>query len=174
MTVDPSVERKWLLLGVVVPLAVALDQVTKQIADSALATRGIVTVIEGFFMLDYSRNPGAFFSLGADMEPTIRRVFFVGATLAATALIVHLYRRAHDVQRTLRWALLLLLAGALGNLVDRVLYGEVIDFIRLHYRDVFYWATFNVADVYICAGLVLLVIDAIRPARTKEREAPAL
>ena len=163
-------ERKWTLLAVVLPVAVLLDQITKQIAEATLPRRGTVTVVEGFFALDYSRNSGAFFSLGADMEPVLRRVFFVGATLAAVALIVHLYRRAGESQRILRWALLMLLAGAVGNLVDRVLYGEVIDFLRLHYRDVFYWATFNVADVYICVGLVLLLADVVRPSRPREAE----
>lgn len=161
---------KWLVLLAFVPAAVLLDQITKQIADASLPTRGIVTVVDGFFVLDYSRNPGAFFSLGADMDPGFRRVFFVLATLLAIALVVHLYRRAADEQRTLRWALLFLLAGAFGNLIDRALYGEVIDFLHLHYRDVFNWATFNVADVYISVGLVLLLLDAFRPARNGQPE----
>lgn len=163
---------RWLLLASFVPLAVLVDQIAKQLADANLAHRGPLVLIDGFFMLTYSRNTGAFFSLGADMEPTVRRVFFVIATLAAVAVIVHLYRRARADQRALRWALLFLLAGAFGNLVDRVLYGEVIDFLRLHYRDVFYWATFNVADVYICVGLGLLVVDLLRRPRAHEAGAP--
>lgn len=159
---------RWLLLGWFVPLAVIVDQITKQLADANLAHRGPLVLVEGLFMLSYARNPGAFFSLGADMEPTVRRLFFVLATLAAAALIVHLYRKANEEQRILRWALLFLLAGAFGNLVDRVLYGEVIDFLRLHYQDVFYWATFNVADVFICVGLGLLVVDVFRRPRAPE------
>lgn len=166
-----STDRKWLLVGLFVPLAVIVDQITKQMADASLPHRGMVVVVEGFLMLDYSRNPGAFFSLGADMEPTVRRVFFIVATLAAIALVVHLYRRAREEQRVLRWALLCLLSGAVGNSIDRALYGEVIDFLRLHYRDVFHWATFNVADVYICLGLVLLVVDLFRPG-PRERAQP--
>lgn len=174
---EPEDERaaagRWMLLALFLPLAVIVDQVTKQIADAQLAGRGLVIVLEGFFMLDYSRNPGAFFSLGADLEPTLRRVFFVTATLLAVTLVLHLYRRVLEGQRALRWGLLLLLAGAVGNLVDRVMYGEVIDFLRLHYRDVFYWATFNVADMYICFGLVLLAVDAFQPRRSHEPEARA-
>lgn len=174
---EPEDERaaagRWTLLALFLPLAVIVDQVTKQIADAQLAGRGLVIVLDGLFMLDYSRNPGAFFSLGADLEPTLRRVFFVTATLLAVALVLHLYRRVLEGQRALRWGLLLLLAGAVGNLVDRVMYGEVIDFLRLHYRDVFYWATFNVADMYICFGLVLLAVDAFHPRRSQEPEARA-
>lgn len=159
-----------MVLGLFVPLAVAVDQITKQLADANLAHRAPLVLVEGFAALTYSRNPGAFFSMGADMEPTVRRIFFVLATLAAVALITHLYRRAAAEQRALRWGLLFLLAGAFGNLVDRVLYGEVIDFMRLHYQDVFYWATFNVADVYIVVGLGLLIVDLVQGLRAKRTD----
>ena len=161
---------KWWLLGFFTPVAIIVDQITKQIAEVELSSRGAISVVEGIFMLRYSRNRGAFFSLGEDLPDGLRRGFFVVATLFAMALIVHLYRRA--VGRVLAWALLLLLAGALGNLVDRVLYGEVIDFLHLHYKDVFHWATFNVADIYICVGLVLLVVDLIRPGERLPEPGP--
>ena len=163
---------RWMVLGIFVPLAVVVDQITKQLADANLAHRAPLVLVEGFAMLTYSRNPGAFFSMGADMEPGLRRTFFVVATLGAVALITHLYRRAAAEQHALRWALLFLLAGAFGNLVDRVVYGEVIDFMRLHWQDVFYWATFNVADVYIVVGLGLLVVDLIQGLRSKRADAP--
>lgn len=162
---ETSFAKKWGLMGVVVAIGVALDQITKQWADAKLATAGIVPVIEGFFRLDYSRNPGAFFSIGAEMSPGIRRVFFVVATLGAIGLIGHLYKKATDDQKALRWALALLLAGAVGNLIDRALWGEVIDFLHLHWQEAFHWATFNFADIYITIGLVLLVWDMIKPRK---------
>jgi signal peptidase II len=157
--------KKWGLLGVVVAVGVAADQITKQWADAELRDAGIVPVIEGFFRLDYSRNPGAFFSLGADMSPGVRRIFFVVATLGAVLLITHLYRKSEPSHKALRWALALLLAGALGNLVDRAMSGEVIDFLHLHWQEAFHWATFNLADIYITIGLVLLVWDMIKPRK---------
>ena len=160
-----SFGKKWgLMIGVVV-VGVALDQITKQWAHATLVDAGIVPVIEGFFRLDYSRNPGAFFSIGAEMSPGIRRVFFVVATLGAIALIGHLYKKATDDQKALRWALALLLAGAVGNLIDRAIFGEVIDFLHLHWQEAFHWATFNFADIYITIGLVLLVWDMIKPRK---------
>lgn len=152
---------KWGALSIVVALGVTLDQITKRIAHAELRMRGIVTVVEGFFDFRYSRNPGAFFSLGADMSGGIRRAFFIAASLVAIGLIVHLFRKAAPTQRALQWALMLLLAGAVGNLVDRVLYGEVIDFLHLHWHDAFHWATFNVADIFISAGLGLLLVDLV-------------
>jgi len=164
-------DRRWITLAVFVPVAAIVDQVTKQIVETSLAPRGMIPVIDGFFTLHYARNRGAFFSLGENLDPSIRRIFFVVATLAAGALIVHLYRKATASQRILRLALLLLLSGALGNLIDRVLYGEVIDFLHLYYDDVFDWATFNVADIYITAGLILLVVDLVR-SRPKAASTP--
>lgn len=159
---DPERPTRWGRLATVVVVGVALDQVGKQLAEAFLRGRGLVTVVDGFFDLRYARNPGAFFSLGADLAPALRRTVFVVASIAAVGLIVRLYARARQSQVALRWALMLLLAGALGNLVDRVLYGEVIDFVHLYWRGVFDWATFNVADALIVAGLGLLVVDLIR------------
>lgn len=160
-------EKRWIVLGAVVTVGVALDQVAKHLADTYLRGRGLVTVIDGCFDLRYARNPGAFFSLGAELSPGLRRGVFVVASLAAAALIGRLYARAEASHRALRWALMLLLAGALGNLVDRLLYGEVIDFVHLYWRGVFDWATFNVADALIVAGLALLVVDMFGPRRAE-------
>ncbi|HJL16749.1 MAG TPA: signal peptidase II [Sandaracinaceae bacterium LLY-WYZ-13_1] len=156
---------RWSTLATVVVVGVALDQIGKQLAEAFLRGRGVVRVVDGFFELRYARNPGAFFSLGAELAPALRRTVFVVASVAAVALIVRLYARAARAQRALRWALMLLLAGALGNLVDRVLYGEVIDFVHLYWRDVFDWATFNVADALIVGGLASLVVDLFRARR---------
>jgi signal peptidase II len=161
----PRRGARWALLGAVVVGGVILDQVTKHLADAQLRGRGLVTVIDGFFELRYARNPGAFFSLGADLSPDLRRVVFVLASAAASALILRLYVRARDDQRALRWALILLLAGAIGNLIDRAVQGEVIDFAHLYWRGVLDWATFNVADVFITFGLILLLVDILWPRR---------
>lgn len=155
-------KRDWIILVAVVVFGVAVDQVTKQLADTHLRYAGIVTLVEGFFELRYSRNAGAFFSIGSEMSPALRRGFFVVMTFLSIGLITHLYRRARAEQRALQWALIFLLAGAFGNLIDRVLHGEVIDFLHFHVRDVFHWATFNVADIFIFFGLVFLIVDLVK------------
>jgi len=165
------VKNRWVLLSVVVVVGVALDQVTKQIAERKLDLDRFVPVIEGFFALRLSRNQGAFFSLGESMSDGVRRGFFIVATIGAIALIGHLYRKAEETQRALRWALALLLAGAVGNLIDRVLYGSVIDFLHLHLREVFHWATFNFADIYITFGLVFLLVDLFRAKKPAVKRA---
>ena len=155
----------------VVIAGVAIDQYTKYAAETHIRGRGIVTVIDGIFDLRYSRNPGAFFSLGAGLSHDIRRSFFIGASLLAIALLLNLYRKASTEPRTLRWALMLLTAGAGGNLIDRVRQGEVTDFLHLHWQQALHWATFNVADIYIAGGLCLLVHDLVTYRSQTARQA---
>ncbi|MDH5676339.1 MAG: signal peptidase II [Myxococcales bacterium] len=145
--------------GAVALVGVLLDQLSKGWAERALFGRPSQTVIDGVFQLRLARNPGAFFSLGAGLDPEPRRMFFVAASALAIGLIAVLFFRAGPTERRLRWALTLLASGAVGNLVDRIRDGRVIDFLHLHAGDFFHWATFNVADILITAGLVLLVLD---------------
>lgn len=166
------VRRRWLLAGLVVVTGVILDQLTKRLADAELRSVQIVSVVDGFFELRYSRNSGAFFGLGGSLPETPRRVVFVVLTVGALALMTRLFHKADDSQKLLRWALVLLCTGAIGNLLDRILYGEVIDFLHLHIGEIFHWATFNVADIYIAGGLVLLVWDLVRSLPRKAKQSP--
>jgi signal peptidase II len=147
---------------------VAIDQVSKAWADSQLRLRGIVEVLPNVLDFRYVRNPGAFFSMGAQLPQDVRRVLLSAAAIVVLGLIAALYARTGAGQGRLRWALVLLSSGAAGNLIDRMRSGDVIDFVHLHVGSVLRWATFNVADVLITAGLLLLVIDVMRPqaART--------
>ena len=152
-------------------IGTVLDQATKAWATRSLRPIGQKTIIADYVDLEYSLNPGAAWSFLADLPGGFRRAFFIVATIAASILIVRLYQKANPENRPLRWALALLLAGAIGNLIDRVRQGQVIDFVVLHVRDRFRWATFNVADVWITAGLVLLLWDMLVK---KSEKAPAV
>ena len=154
--------KRWMVLSVVVATGIVVDQYTKYLAQTVLSHRGIVPIIEGFFDLRYSRNPGIFFGLGSQISDKVRLFLLIGGSLLAIGLIVELFRKTQETQRFLRGALMLLLSGACGNLIDRVLHGEVVDFLHLHWQEVFHWATFNVADILIVIGLVLLFIDMFK------------
>jgi signal peptidase II len=155
--------------AIVVAAGVLADQLGKHWAHVHIRPQRIVPVVDGFFELRYSTNTGAFFSFGSDFPPDFRRIFFIVASSVALTMIVALYRKEAS-QRRLAWALALLASGAVGNLIDRVRSGAVIDFLHLHYRELFHWATFNVADIWIAAGLGLLALDLLRP---QHRETPA-
>jgi len=159
--------KRWTVLSVVVATGIAVDQYTKYLAHTVLSHRGIVPIIEGFFDLRYSRNPGIFFGLGSQISDKVRLFLLIGGSLLAIGLIVELFRKTQETQRFLRGALMLLLSGACGNLIDRVLHGEVVDFLHLHWQEVFHWATFNVADILIVIGLVLLFIDMFQKRQSR-------
>jgi len=160
-------------LVVIASVGAVIDQATKLWATRSLRPIGSKTIIEHYFDLEYSLNPGAAWSFLADLPGGIRRTFFIVATIVASIVIVRLYRKASPENRPLRWALALLLAGAIGNLVDRVRQGRVIDFVVLHVRDQFRWATFNVADVWITVGLLLLLWDMVASTKAKALEPTA-
>jgi len=163
---------RWRLLVVVTIVSVVLDQWSKRWATQSLRPVGIKTVIRGYFDLRYSLNTGAAWSFLADADPGFRRWFFLGATMIAMVLIGTMYHRARPDQKVFRWSLALLFGGAVGNLIDRVRAGHVIDFISMHLKDRFHWATFNVADIAITVGLLLLAFDMLT-AKKKTPQAEA-
>ena len=146
----------WLALSV---LIVVLDQATKFVIAQYFTTLKTV-VVTPFFNLVLVYNPGAAFSFLSDAAGW-QRGLFISIALIASVWIVYLLRK-YPQQRLFALALSLVLAGAVGNVIDRVLFGAVVDFIQLHAYG-FYWPAFNVADSAISCGAVLLVWDALRP-----------
>lgn len=155
--------RAWLKLAALSALGLWLDQYTKGQAEARLQGRPFVTLIEGFFELRYTLNRGAFFSLGADLPDAYRVLVLGGVTVVTLGLVLSLFAQTAPEQTRLRLGLGLLLTGGAGNLIDRIHRGEVIDFLHLHMWEIFHWATFNVADVYLTVGIALLIVDLLNP-----------
>jgi signal peptidase II len=146
---------KWLWLSLFV---VVLDQLTKYLADSLLNWGQPVPVLP-FFNLTLLYNTGAAFSILSDAGGW-QRWFFVLLALGVSGVLVHWLRRLPRGQLRLALSLSLILGGAIGNVIDRVWLGHVVDFIQLYYRD-WYWPAFNLADSAITIGAVLLVWDGL-------------
>ena len=140
-------------------LLIALDQITKLLIYGYIKPHDSI-VINDFLSLSHVHNYGAAFSFLADQSGW-QLYFLSGFSLVASVAIIVWMRRT-DAGRLLKlFALSILLAGAIGNLIDRFLLGFVIDFIDLHYQD-FYWPVFNVADVLISLGVALLIFSDIK------------
>ena len=140
-------------------LLIAIDQITKLLIYGYIKPHDSI-VINDFLSLSHVHNYGAAFSFLADQSGW-QRYFLSGFSLVASVAIIVWMRRI-DAGRLLKlFALSILLAGAIGNLIDRFLLGFVIDFIDLHYQD-FYWPVFNVADVLISLGVALLIFSDIK------------
>lgn len=152
---------KWIALAVVVVIAVGLDQWSKHWAESDLQLRPgrRVTLVEGYLALSYVRNPGAAWGFLARARDTFRRPFFVGISVVAMVFILYLFVRLERGQRLMMMALSLVMGGAVGNFVDRLRFNYVIDFIDFHIQRRFKWPTFNVADIAITVGVVLLFLE---------------
>ena len=150
--------RRWFALAIVIVIA---DQITMWAATDVLCCRPPIAV-NSFFNLVLAHNAGAAFSFLAN-EPGWQRWFFaVIAFVAAIVISVLLVRHARQAgQRWFCAALALILGGAVGNLIDRVLYGYVVDFLDFHIAG-WHWPAFNVADSAISVGAVLLIIDSLR------------
>ena len=148
----------WLIVAVIVILA---DQFTKTLilGDFQLGDSRTVTP---YFNVVRAHNTGAAFSFLAGAAGW-QRWFFVGLGAVAAVFIVWMLRN-HGGQRLFCWALALILGGALGNVVDRLLHGYVVDFIQVHWRG-WYFPSFNIADSAITVGAALLILDELRRVR---------
>jgi len=146
---------RWLSISV---LVILLDQITKYVANTGLVYGEPVPIVPSF-NLTLMYNRGAAFSFLSEAAGW-QRWFFVAISLTASVLLIAWLRRLNPQQWILAVALSLVLGGAVGNLIDRLWLGYVIDFIQLYYRE-FYWPAFNVADSAITVGAVLLVWDAL-------------
>jgi len=154
-------KRAWLVLGVVVVLVLGLDQWSKHWAHTTLRFEhgGRMALVDGYLDLAYVRNPGAAWGFLARSQVSFRQPFFVGISLLAMGFILYLFLRLEPGQRLLLLALALVMGGAVGNFVDRLRFRYVIDFIELHLRHRHRWPTFNVADMAITVGVVLLFVE---------------
>jgi signal peptidase II len=138
-----------------------LDQATKVLVDKTMTLHQSIEIVPNFAHLTYLRNTGAAFGFLAGARSSLRIVFFALISLVAIGCIVYLIRGLRPQQKTLLASLSLILGGAIGNLIDRLRLGEVIDFIDLHWYDI-HWPAFNVADSAISIGVALLFIQMLR------------
>ena len=167
----PSARKpSYVFLASIAVLTLAADLGTKFWAEKTLSSIPVPkVVIKGVFSFLLAKNKGGAWGLLQSSSEKIRKPFFVIVSLLAIVFIVSLYRRLHRRQAALRWGLPLVLGGALGNLVDRIRYGYVIDFIDWQATwkgAAHHWPTFNVADIAICIGVALMAIDMLSARKT--------
>jgi signal peptidase II len=140
-------------------IVIMLDQLSK-IAISKTFVFGEEKVITSFFNLVLAYNRGAAFSFLSN-ESGWQRHFFTAIAVVAVVFIIHQLRR-NPGQRMFCWALALIMGGAIGNAIDRLLYGHVIDFLDFHHRSFGHFPAFNIADSAICLGAGLFIYDELR------------
>jgi signal peptidase II len=152
---------KWLWLSL---LALVLDQASKLAVDSAMRLYESISIMP-FFNLTYVHNTGAAFSFLAQAGGW-QRWLFAGLALVISVAITIWITRLKSNEKLLAIALSLVLGGAVGNLIDRVAYGYVIDFLDVYYQD-WHWPAFNIADSAICIGVFLMLLESFGVAQEK-------
>ena len=154
-------DKRTQLIVAIVLVILLLDQATKILVAQTIALHERIPIVTSFFDLTHLRNPGAAFSLLAQAPEWFRQPFFFLVTgVAIVALSLFLYRSKNE-GLLLTIAVSGVLAGAIGNLIDRILYGEVIDFLLFYWRG-YHWPAFNVADSCITLGVIGLLWTSFR------------
>jgi len=145
-------------------LVLLLDRLTKWIIETRVSFVDSYRVIPGFFEIVHSQNRGVAFGVFNDSTSEWRSILLVVGSLVAVAVISAMLWKPGKLDRKTMWGCALILGGAAGNLVDRLLFGQVTDFLLFHVGD-YQWPTFNVADSAIVIGSGLLLLDLLRPRR---------
>lgn len=155
---------KWIWLAVAV---IVFDQLTKYIASTSLIMHQPVVVMP-MFNWTLMHNSGAAFSFLAD-QGGWQRWFFAVIAVVVSIVIVLWIKRLQQHEKWQAIALALILGGAVGNVIDRIWLGYVVDFIQVYYQQ-WYWPAFNIADSAISIGVVMIIIESIREYRTEKNK----
>ncbi len=143
-------------LGMVLLLVLVSDIYTKYIVQSRMLLHQTHSLIPDFLDITYVENPGAAFGLMANAHASWRNIFLGVVSSVAIIMLIVLYRHHARENEKIKFALGLILMGAIGNILDRIRFGVVIDFIDVHVFQ-YHWPAFNVADSAICVGVGVLL-----------------
>lgn len=141
---------------VIILALLSIDQLTKALIARGIPFQSSRSVIPGFFNLTHIRNRGAIFGFFSHFESRVLFIFLTLVSLVALGLVIYYFFKTPSSQRFMKISLSVILAGALGNLIDRVFRGYVIDFLDFHIKS-WHWPSFNVADACITIGALLLI-----------------
>lgn len=152
-------------------LVLGLDQATKLWARSSLRAHPPIVLVDNYLAFEYHENPGMAFGLGRDLPAG--RFILIGVGIAVLFFVWRIVRHVEHRRRAADIAFGLVVGGAIGNIVDRIHLGRVVDFIVMHWQHKYTWPAYNVADAALCVGVGLLIIaiggkqQADRPARSR-------
>jgi signal peptidase II len=150
---------------------IVLDQASKLLIQATIPFGHSIPVIPDLFAIVHVLNPGAAFGLMAARSSAFRNPFFVGISILAIGFIIYYRHRGLRSHSLAAFALSLILGGALGNLVDRLRLGMVVDFLDVHYFQ-YHWPAFNVADSAITIGVSLMMLELILDERRGSHPEP--
>jgi signal peptidase II len=167
-----NLKKKYIVLFMTVAVVTLCDFITKAYISSTMTLHESFVVVGGFLNITYVRNPGAAFSFLADAPAIFRSIFFTSVAVFAIVLALYYIAKSKIEEPLMIYSLSLILSGAVGNLIDRVRFGEVIDFIDV-YISSYHWPAFNVADSAITVGAVIMILQLTREKKKQGGSASA-
>lgn len=153
-------DRRYQRLFIIGIIIVVIDQSTKLYIAKTLPLHQSIEVIKGYFDIIHIRNRGAAFGLFSGMEGTFVTIFFIIISLIAISVILFSFTQIERDNYLAHGGLFLILGGAVGNLIDRIWHGEVVDFLDLYWHD-YHWPAFNIADAFITVGVGILIWEMV-------------
>ena len=147
-------------LAVISGLVILLDQITKVLILKNIPLYHSITIIPGFFNITHIHNPGGAFGFMAHQDSSVRNFLFILLSSFAVCFIFYFYKSTNRTHPFLGGGFALILGGAIGNLVDRIRFGKVVDFLDFYIRS-YHWPAFNVADSAITVGLTIFIFHLL-------------
>ncbi len=159
---DSGMKVKLVYLLTTSAFLVAFDQITKIYVQSKFYLGESISVIDGFFNFTYVQNPGAAFGFLANSPAVFRDNFFLIIPPIAMGIIIYFLKSVKSSDKIQVLALSMVFGGAVGNYIDRIRVGYVIDFLDFHYKNIYAWPAFNIADSAIVVGIIILFFLSFR------------
>jgi signal peptidase II len=152
---------------------IVIDQYTKFMVTLHIPLNYSVKVVEGFFNITHIRNSGVAFGIFSDQQSELKPYLLIFVSVVAIVAILAIFHQTGKKNRLVRTGLILIFSGAIGNLIDRVIHKEVIDFIDLFINNQ-HWPAFNVADSCITIGVLFMAVDMFMVGKTSSPSADSL
>jgi len=163
--------QKFLTVALIALLVIVLDQYTKYLVTASIPLYGRIEILHGFFDLIHIRNSGIAFGLLKQFGSQYKVAALLAVSAVALVLLFVLVTQVKKNQKLQLLCLSLILGGAAGNLIDRFRFGEVVDFLDVHWHDLYHWPAFNVADSAITVGIILMLLDELFLKKNVKRKA---
>jgi len=162
-----------LFIILLVAFNIAIDQISKVIVRSTMIRggKGQINVIQDYFQLIWVENKGAFLGMGSDMNPALRLVFLLVLPTIVLAYVTYYIIKTKELDRMSLIAFCCIVGGGIANVFDRIVFGQVTDFFYIDLGGVFKTGIFNVADMSVTAGMIVLLFSGILSGKKKEKTA---
>lgn len=148
---------------------IAVDQISKVIVRNTLTFRKQINVIGDYFQLIWVENKGAFLGMGSDMDPTLRLIFLLILPTLVLGYVIYYIIKTKELDRLSLIAFCCIVGGGIANVFDRIVFGQVTDFFFIDLGGVFKTGIFNVADMSVTAGMIMLLFSGVFNSKKKEK-----